>query len=101
MDDRKYMSQPGRPVPFQPQGAVDGVAVDSKLARKLQFYGRWGSSCGTAFNAKNFFKKHLQWRNFKDYIYDRPSQPWTLLGKQNKKKTKRHHNQNKKTRKNI
>jgi hypothetical protein len=100
-DDRKYMSQPGRPVPFQPQGAVDGVAVDSKLARNLQFYGRWGSSCGTAFNAKEFFKKHLQWRIFKDYIFDRPSQPWTLFGKKISKHTRKNRIKNKKTRKKI
>lgn len=32
LDAREYMSQPGRPLPFQPRGTYDGKVGDSKLA---------------------------------------------------------------------
>jgi hypothetical protein len=104
LDDRKYMSQDGRPVPFNLSGAVDGIVTDSKLARKMQMVCKFGSSCNIGFNAKSFFNKHHQWRFFKDYIKDRPVQPWTLLGKDIKSgnhKTKNNKNKkNNKTKKN-
>ena len=31
LDDRAYMSQPGRPVPFQPRGAVDAAVSYTHL----------------------------------------------------------------------
>jgi hypothetical protein len=76
LDPREYMSQPGRPVPFAPHGALDGCVCDTTLANKMAFKGRWGNSCGTKFDAAEFFKKHRQWDNFKPYIKDRPSQEW-------------------------
>jgi hypothetical protein len=98
------MSQDGRPVPFNLSGAVDGIVTDSKLARKMQMVCKFGSSCNIGFNAKSFFNKHHQWRFFKDYIKDRPVQPWTLLGKDIKSgnhKTKNNKNKkNNKTKKN-
>ena len=97
LDDRKYMSQPGRPVPYQPQGAVDGLITDSKLARKMHLVCKWGSSCNLGFDAKEFFKKHHQWRFFKDYIKDRPFKPWTIIGKNIK--SKNHKTRNKKHKK--
>ena len=88
LDPREYMSQVGRPVPFAPHGALDGIVCDSNLANKMSFVGRYGNSCGIDFNAEEYFKKHRQWSNFKPYVKDRPSQPWTefssLKGKINK-----------------
>jgi hypothetical protein len=46
LDKREYMSQAGRPVPYQPNGAVDGMAITAELAENMQVLGRWGSSCG-------------------------------------------------------
>ena len=77
LDPREYMSQEGRPVPFAPHGALDGCVCDSQLASKMSFIGRFGNSCGTKFDAAEYFNKHRQWDNFKPYIKDRPSQPWT------------------------
>jgi hypothetical protein len=88
LDDRKYMSQAGRPVPFAPHGCVDGIVCDSKLARNMSFIGRFGNSCGIPFKADEYFKKHRQWDSFKGYIFDRLSQPWTLFGSGSKKTTK-------------
>ena len=36
------------------KGATDGKVVDSAMARKLQFEGRMGSSCGRAFRRSDF-----------------------------------------------
>lgn len=77
LDDRKYMCQPGRPLPFQPRGAVDGKVMDSDQAKELGFWARWGSSCGRPFDSEKFFKEHIQWRHLEGYLKDRPTQPWT------------------------
>lgn len=36
------------------RGATDGKVIDSAMARKLQFEGRMGSSCGRAFRRSDF-----------------------------------------------
>jgi len=77
LDAREYMSQESRPKPFAPHGAVDGIVCDATLAKQMSFIGRFGNSCGTAFNKEEFFKKHRQYEKFYSYIKDRPSQDWT------------------------
>lgn len=79
LDDRAFMSQSDRPLPYQPRGAVDGAVCDSTLAKEMSFFVRWGSSCGTSFDKNTFFDRHLQWKRFRDWIIDRPSQPWTIF----------------------
>lgn len=79
LDDRAFMSQPGRPVPFQPRGAVDGVVADSANSKELSLWCRWGSSCGTPFSAEEFLKKNPQFDYLKPYLKDRPNQPWTKI----------------------
>lgn len=74
-----FMSQAGRPMPYQPRGAVDGVTADSKNALELSLWCRWGSSCGTPFKAEDFLKNNPQFDYLKPYLKDRPSQPWTKL----------------------
>jgi len=76
LDNRAYMSQPGRPLPYQPRGAVDGKVMDSELAEQMSFWARWGNSSGMPFNADEFLKEHIQWSHLKGYLYSRPSQPW-------------------------
>jgi hypothetical protein len=68
-------------VPFYPGGALDGIVTDSDLARDMKLYGRWGNSCGIPFDASKFIEKHPQWNDFKPYLIDRPSQPWTVFSK--------------------
>ena len=90
MDNREYMSQADRPKPFQPLGAIDGIVTDTTLAKKMGFSGRWGSSCGAAFIAKDFLKAHPQWDHLEPYMPDRLSQPWTIFtGKRGKQKRSR------------
>jgi len=77
LDDRAYMSDPSRPKPYRPRGAVDGKVCDSEMAQKLSFWARWGTSCGKPFIAKEFLKKHPQWMYLDGYLFDRPQQEWT------------------------
>ncbi len=77
LDDRAFMSQADRPLPFQPRGALDGCVSSSELANKMTLDARWGTSCGTPFIVDDFLSKHIQWKRFRPYLKDRPSQPWT------------------------
>lgn len=79
LDAREYMSQADRPKPYSPHGAVDGCVVDSKMARNMCFMGRFGNSCGMSFNKNAFCDKHRQWDNYREYLFDRPKQPWTYI----------------------
>lgn len=77
LDAREYMSQPGRPIPFQPRGTVDGKVIDGTLAADLSFIARWGNSSGMPFDASDFLEEHIQFRYLDGYLKDRPAQPWT------------------------
>ena len=85
LDDRAFMSQSDRPLPYQPRGAVDGCVVDTESCKNMGFYGRWGSSCGTPFEVKPFIKQNMQWKRYAPYLLDRPSQPWTYFKSLDKK----------------
>ena len=77
LDAREYMSDPSRPKPFSPHGALDGIVCDTNLAKKMAFVGRFGNSCGIPFIKDEFCKKNRQYYKFCPYLKDRPSQPWT------------------------
>jgi len=77
LDAREYMSDPSRPKPFSPHGAVDGIVCDTEMAKKMGFIARFGNSCGRPFIKDDFCKKHKQYNNYSPYLKDRPSEPWT------------------------
>ena len=77
LDAREYMSDPSRPKPYAPRGALDGIVCDSDIANKMGFVGRFGNSCGMAFDASEFCNKNRQWKYLEPYLKDRPTQPWT------------------------
>lgn len=79
LDAREFMSQADRPLPFQPRGVTDGIVSDSTMASSMGLSAIWGSSCGTAFVAKDFFNRHPQWDDQKPYVKDRLSEPWTFF----------------------
>ena len=79
LDDRAFVSDPTRPLPYQPRGALDGIVSDSSLAKKMGLSARWGSSCGLPFNAKDFCTRNIQWAQQEPYLKDRPYQPWTIF----------------------
>ena len=77
LDDRAFMSDPSRPKPYQPRGAVDGKVCDSTMAQELSFWARWGTSCGMPFDAEKFLNDHPQWNHLRDYLFSRHHQDWT------------------------
>jgi hypothetical protein len=79
MDAREYMSDPSRPKPYQPRGALDGNVCDTTLAKNMTLSLRWGSSCGMPFDKEKFCDEHREWAYLKPYLENRPSQPWTLF----------------------
>lgn len=66
----------GGGVPFLPQGTFDGKVVDSRMARRMSFAARWGSSDGSAFDATSFLAAHPQFEWQTPYLKSRPAEPW-------------------------
>ena len=81
------MSDPSRPKPFQPRGALDGNVCDTTMAKNMSFSLRWGNSCGIPFLKEKFCDENREWAYLKDYLEDRPQQPWTTFGITNTNKT--------------
>lgn len=73
-----------------PYGCTDGKVVNSKLAKRLIYIGRFGSSCGRIFNKTDFIKKHPQYKSWRNHLVDIPKYKWiniTPINKKNKTKT--------------
>jgi hypothetical protein len=79
------MSDQSRPKPFQPRGALDGNVVDSIMAKAMSFSLRWGNSCGMPFDKNKFCDENRVWDYLRDYLEDRPQQPWTTFSVTNVK----------------
>ena len=77
LDPREYMSDPSRPKPFQPRGALDGNICDTNMAKNMSFLLRWGNSCGIPFNKNKFCDENAEWDYLRPYLEDRPQQQWT------------------------
>ena len=69
----------GGPEPFEPSGSFDGKVVDTDMAKKMSFAGRWGSPDGIGFNAAAFLKNHPQYDWQEGLLKDRSSQPWAVF----------------------
>ena len=74
-----WESETGDPdeVPFNPSGTVDAKVVDSAMAKRMAFSARWGSACGTPFDAASFLEKHPQFEWMTDILPSRASHGWT------------------------
>jgi hypothetical protein len=77
LDAREFMSDPSRPKPFQPRGAIDGNVCDSNMAKHMTFCLKYGSSCDIPFYKNAFCDEHREWDYLRPYLQDRPEQPWT------------------------
>jgi hypothetical protein len=60
-------------------GCVDGKVVDTQLAKKLQFEGRFGSSCGRVFSVQDHIDNHPQYKEWEKYLSDFPLEPWVEI----------------------
>ncbi len=62
---------------FDPSGTVDAKVVDSGMAKRMAFAARWGSGCGTAFDAPKFLEEHPQFEWMTGILRSRKAYPWT------------------------
>ncbi len=63
--------------PFNPGGAVQGKATDSKMAAKMSFVARAGHPCGADFLADDFLEHHPEYSWQKPLLRDMKAGPWT------------------------
>ena len=56
-----------------PFGAIDGKVVTTDMAKKMTFWGRWGSSCGRTYRATRTIKRRIP------YVPNLRGEPWTRL----------------------
>ena len=63
--------------PNYPGGAVQGKAMDSKMAGALSFYARAGHPCGADFKAKDFLAQHPAYAWMTPQLRDMDAGPWT------------------------
>lgn len=58
-------------------GATDGKVVNTQQAKRLEFEGRFGSSCGREFIAKDFLEKHPEYKkDWGEVLPDFPNTEW-------------------------
>jgi len=77
------LSPRGEPIwelpPYSPDGAVQGKAMDSRMAKALSFRARYGHPCGSDFLADQFLKAHPEFAWQAGVLRDMKAGPWTLF----------------------
>jgi hypothetical protein len=62
---------------YNPGGAVQGKATDSKMAASMSFVARAGHPCGADFIAADFLEQHPEYSWQKPLLRDMKAGPWT------------------------
>jgi hypothetical protein len=62
--------------PYNPGGAVQGKATDSKMAANMSFVAHAGHPCGADFLAADFLEQHPQYSWQKPLLHDMKAGPW-------------------------
>ncbi len=65
--------------PYNPGGAVQGKATDSKMAANMSFVARAGHPCGADFLAADFLERHPEYSWQKPLLHDMKAGPWTTF----------------------
>ena len=64
---------------YNPGGAVQGKATDSKMAANMSFIARAGHPCGADFLAADFLERHPEFSWQKPLLRDMKAGPWTTF----------------------
>jgi hypothetical protein len=64
---------------YNPGGAVQGKATDSKMAANMSFVARAGHPCGADFTAADFLERHPEFSWQKPLLHDMKAGPWTTF----------------------
>ena len=65
--------------PFEPEGAVQGKVMDSKMAGDMTFVARAGHPCGADFKAHEFLQAHPEYSWEAPALRDMNAGPWTVF----------------------
>jgi hypothetical protein len=79
LDNAEYSGTDVSIVPYEPYGSSDGAVLTSQLASEHTILVRWGTACGKPFDSAAFLQQNRQFDYLREYLYDRPSNPWTSL----------------------
>ena len=60
-----------------PYGAVDGKVVNSRMAKQMTFWGRYGSSCSRDFDASEFKRTYPEHNT--ECLVDLPKEEWIIV----------------------
>jgi hypothetical protein len=63
----------------EPYGSVDSKVVNSKMAKTMNFIGRFGSGCGRIFKVDDYIKKNPEYEKWKNVLNDIINNKWTKL----------------------
>lgn len=65
---------------YIPYSSTDAKVVDTSMAKKLHFWGIFGSGCGKReFNIKKYIKQHPQHKIWKNVLENIPAYQWTKI----------------------
>jgi hypothetical protein len=64
---------------YNPGGAVQGKATDSKMTANMSFVARAGHPCGADFLAADFLERHPEFSWQKPLLRDMKAGPWTTF----------------------
>jgi len=64
---------------YNPGGAVQGKATDSRMAANMSFVARAGHPCGADFLAADFLEHHPEYAWQKPLLRDMKAGPWTVF----------------------
>jgi hypothetical protein len=65
--------------PFEPEGAVQGKVMDSRMAGEMSFVARAGHPCGSDFKAAEFLQAHPEYSWEAPALRDMNAGPWTVF----------------------
>ncbi len=65
--------------PYNPSGAVQGKAMDGRMAQSMSFVARRGHPCGADFIAADFLKAHPEYSWQAPKLVDMKAGPWTVF----------------------
>lgn len=72
-------SELSKKVNYIPQGSTDAKVVNSKMAKTMNFIGRFGSGCGRIFKIDDYVKKHPKYEKWKNVLNEFSNNSWTKL----------------------
>jgi hypothetical protein len=60
-------------------GSTDSKITNSKIARKMEFWGRFGSGCGRSFKIKEFVNKYSEYKKWENVVDDFKPYRWVII----------------------